>query len=330
MLSIKENLLETLKKDGHPDRFVKGWEFVGVLFPAPYYMADYPLAPDTRGYDQYGVYWDWPVGQMGPFPVHDEEHRILKDICEWREIVKKPYIPEDPGFWGMLNGMAAGARAQGKLVAALHPQGIFERLHALMGMEDCMCNFYEEPEEMEELINFLVEIEIDFAKVMIEKVGIEAVLHHDDWGSGETTFMSKDMFDEFILPAYKKIYGFYKENGILIIHHNDGWAASLVPSMIEMGIDIWQGVLRTNDIPALLDKYEGQITFMGGIRSAEVDLPDSDPAKIEAEVEELCAMISGKRSFIPALTAGVPASSFPGNMDLADAAVEKMNEKYFK
>ena len=31
MLTIKENLLETLKKDGHPDRFVKGFEFLKWL-----------------------------------------------------------------------------------------------------------------------------------------------------------------------------------------------------------------------------------------------------------------------------------------------------------
>ena len=54
------------------------------------------------------------------------------------------------------------------------------------------------------------------------------------------------MFEEFLLPAYKDIYGCYKENGVeLIVHHSDSYAATLVPYMIEMGIDIWQGVMTT-------------------------------------------------------------------------------------
>ena len=40
MLTVKQNLAEVMKKDGHPDRFVKGWEFLNVLFPAGYYMGD--------------------------------------------------------------------------------------------------------------------------------------------------------------------------------------------------------------------------------------------------------------------------------------------------
>ena len=74
------------------------------------------------------------------------------------------------------------------------------------------------------------------------------------------------MFDEFLLPAYKKIYGYWKANGVeVIIHHSDSYAADLVPEMIEMGVDVFQGVVGTNNIPELIKQYGGQITFMGGL-----------------------------------------------------------------
>ena len=40
------------------------------------------------------------------------------------------------------------------------------------------------------------------------------------------------MFREFFLDAYKRIYGYYHDRVELIIHHNDSYSATLVPTMI--------------------------------------------------------------------------------------------------
>ena len=88
-----------------------------------------------------------------------------------------------------------------------------------------------------------------------------------------------------------------------MIHHSDSYAANLVPSMIEMGIDIWQGVMSTNNIPELIEKYGGQITFMGGIDSGEVDREDWSREHIAQEVERVCRE-NGTKFFIPCNTMG--------------------------
>lgn len=328
MLTIRENLLETMKKDGHPDRFVKQYEFIELIPEDLYYMGDYPLTPGGEGYDQFGVFWSFPEGQMGAFPVHDDAHRLLKDITEWREIVRKPVAPPVPGYWAMLKAHADSVDRTQKFACAFQTQGVFERLHALMGMEDAMMSFYEEPEELKELIDFIVEVELEFAKNMVERVGVDAVLHHDDWGGAQSTFMSPDMFEEFILPAYKKIYGYYKEHNVLIIHHNDAFSATLVPYMIEMGMDIWQGPIPCNNIPELIEKYGGQITFMGEIETRLCDVPDWKEEVIQKEVERACQKC-GIHSFIPCQTAGMPGSAFPGVYEAVDRAIDEQSKKMF-
>ena len=76
----------------------------------------------------------------------------------------------------------------------------------------------------------------------------------------------------FIFEPYKEIYGYYHSHGVeLVIHHSDSYAATLVPSMIEMGIDVWQGCMGTNNLPELIKKYGGKISFMGGIENRAVD-----------------------------------------------------------
>ena len=74
----------------------------------------------------------------------------------------------------------------------------------------------------------------------------------------------------------------------VIIHHSDSYAANLVPSMIEMGIDVWQGVMNTNDIPGMIEKYGKDITFMGGIDSASVDYEGWTREEIAKQVKRTC------------------------------------------
>jgi hypothetical protein len=331
MLTAIENLKETMKSDGHPDRFVNQFEFIHLLVPDLYYMGDYPLRPGEEGYDQYGVFWRFSEGQMAAFPVHDDEHKVIKDICEWDKVLTHlPVAPPVPEFWGMLNGIAAQAVPGEQYVAALATQGVFERLHALMGMEDAMIAMYEEPEKVKELISFITEAELDFAKNIMDHVpSVKALFHHDDWGSGVNSFLSPAMFDEFITPAYKTIYGYWKERGVeLIVHHSDSYAANLVPSMIEMGIDIWQGVVPENDIPELVKQYAGQITFMGEIETLLIDLPGTAQEKIAGEVERACRKCKGP-SFIPCLTAGMPISMFPGTYEKVSGEICRMSRELF-
>ena len=201
--------------------------------------------------------------------------------------------------------------------------------HYLMGMENALMSFYEEPEAMHELINYLTEYELDYAKALVENLHPDAILHHDDWGSQISTFLSPAMFEEFFLESYKKIYGFYKANGVeLIVHHSDSYAATLVPYMIEMGIDIWQGVMTTNDIPKMIKEYGEKITFMGGVHSGVIDHPEWTKEQIDAEFARACRE-SGKLYFIPGACQGLPVSSFPGVYEACDEAIEKMSKEMF-
>ena len=331
MLSAIENLKETMKRDGHPDRFVNQYEFLHILLPDLYYMGNRPRKPGSEGCDGYGVFWRFREGQMGPLPVHDAEHTLIQDICCWDEkLTRFPAAPEDPAYWAMLNDMTAKAVPGEQYATALYTQGIFERLHSLMGMEDAMIALYEEPEKVHELIDFLVAAELDFAKNIMDHVpGVRALLHHDDWGSNVNSFLSPAMFDEFITPAYKKIYGYWRERGVkLIVHHSDSYAANLVPSMLEMGVDIWQGVFPENDIPKLVEQYGGRITFMGEIRTLAIDLPDVTDEEIAREVERACLKCKGP-SFIPCLTAGLPISHFPGVYDKVSGEIRRMSRELF-
>ncbi|MBF7096756.1 uroporphyrinogen decarboxylase family protein [Alkalibacter mobilis] len=325
MLTIRQNLLETIK-GGNPDRFVKQFEFMELIYECP--MGSFP-GPGETIVNDWGITFTWPEGQVGGFPIHDEEHIVLKDITKWKEQVKIPPIVKDDAAWAPAVEHANKIDRSEKFVTAFVAPGLFEMTHHLMSMENALMAYYEDPDKMHELIEALCERELEYAAEVIKRIKPDCLFHHDDWGGQKSTFISPEMFEEFYLPYYKKIYKFYKDNGVEVaVHHSDSYAASFVPFMIEMGVDIWQGVMTTNNTPELVKKYGGQMSFMGDIDSGVVDFPGWNREIIDREVERACKN-NGKLYFIPCLTQGGDYGSFPGVYEETSKSIDEMSKKMF-
>lgn len=325
MLTRRQNLMETIR-GGNPDRFVNQYEFLEIIMEAP--LRTRPQRGETIT-NEWGITMAWPQDQLGPFPVHDEKHTVLKDITQWKNVVKAPSVEFSDERWAPAVAHAKSVDRKDKFVTVFFASGTFEMTHMLMGMEGAMLNLYEEPEHMHDLIEYLTDYEIRYAQQVIDRIQPDALFHHDDWGGQIASFMSPAMFEEFFLEPYKKAYGFWKDNGVeLIVHHSDSYAANLVPQMIEMGIDIWQGVMTTNNTPDLIREYGGRISFMGELDSGPLDHSSWDKDAIAAQVEKACRTC-GKHYFIPCLTQGLNFSSFPGVYEAASEAIDRMSRKLF-
>ena len=98
--------------------------------------------------------------------------------------------------------------------------------------------------------------------------------------------------------------------------------------MIDMGIDIWQGVMTCNNIPELIKQYGGKITFMGGIDSATIDYPGWTVDDVAREVDRACREC-GKLYFIPGASQGLAVSTFPGVYEETTRQIELASKRYF-
>ena len=329
MLTKRQNLLETIH-GGHPDRFVNQYEAFAMQVGNAFSIHNPgPKLGEHNVVNAWGVTKSWPVGTPGAFPVHTPDKIVIKDIDEWQKYLKVPQVKYDAQVWEPFIEAAEKVDRNEYFVTSFVVPGIFEQCHYLMEIQNCLVAFYDSPDEMKELIEVLTQFELDLAEDICKYIKPDALFHHDDWGSQVSTFLSPDMFREFIKPAYMKIYGYYKSHGVeLVVHHSDSYAATLVPDMIDMGIDIWQGVMTSNNIPELIKKYGGKISFMGGIDSAKVDYEGWTKEVIQAEVDRACAEC-GTLYFIPNASQGLAMSTFPGVYEALSEAIEKENPKYF-
>ena len=328
MLTIRENLLETIH-GGHPDRFVNQYEAFKML-NTPLNLHDHnPKYGEENVVNAWGVTRSWPEGTPGPFPVHTPDKIVIKDITRWREYVHAPSLDFPEEEWETFVKAAEAVDRTQYFATFFCAPGVLEQCHHLGEIQATMMNFYEEPEAMHELIDYLTEYELRLAARVCKYLKPDALFHHDDWGSQTSTFISPAMFEEFLLPAYKQIYGYYKSHGVeLVVHHSDSYAATLVPYMIEMGIDIWQGVMTTNNIPELIRKYGGKISFMGGIDSASVDRPDWNREMVAREVKRACDE-NGKLYFIPCATQGLGISTYEGVYETTSEEIARYSKIAF-
>lgn len=327
MLTPRENMMETIK-GGKPDRFVKQYEAVSYV-PEPYSAASPKIKRGGYGVNQWGVTRYFSENAPAPIPVHNDGLTVCKDITRWHEAVKAPAIAEDYESWRPFIEMAEKIDRKNFFVATSFYPGIFENLHFLMGMEDTFVNFYEEPEHMHGLIDYIADWELYYAELLCKYIKPDLVMHSDDLGSSNSSFFSPKIFNEFFVPSYKRIFGCLKNRGVeVIMHHSDSYAANLVPGMIEMGVDIWQGTMSTNNIPGLIKKHGGQIAFMGGIDNREVDRPDWTAELIMKATEKACRE-NGKEYYIPATLMAMPGCLYPGVYEAVSDAIDIMSRQMF-
>ena len=330
MLTKRENFLETMN-GGKPEHYVDNFEYVSLFFDrisagiTPKFELDVPFQ------NAWGVWQLMATGEPGMMPLTDGDRQLITDVCEWESQLNTPQLiyPEDE--WEATVARVKEIDRNETFCAPFLGNGIFEKLHYFMGMEDAMVNFYEEPEAMHDLIDYISDWEVKQAEEIVRHFHPDAIFHHDDWGSQKNSFLAPEMFEEFIKPAYEKIYGFWKENGVeVIIHHSDSFAANLVPMFHDMHIDVWQGVINENNIPKLLEEHP-EVTYMGGLNNGIYDKPDTTPEQIEAGFRELLDACpdQGKFHLCPGLTMGEPGSVFKHIYPMTGEVLYKLSKEYF-
>ena len=332
MLSKKDNLLETMKRGGRPDRLVRQFEGTAMVpgDPVNFYIRGNRYPGMEPLYDRWGSRILWPAGEPGAIP--DSNYKVIPDVASWRDFVKVPDIIANCSaaeLWEPYLERFNKVDRSEDLAMVFAPTGIFERFHFLMGFEDTLCNFLLEPEAMADLARAIGEYRYQGYKLMVEYAHPDAILSHDDWGSKTSLFVPPESWREVMVPAYRKGYDYLHEQGVIIIHHSDSFCEPIIEDMVDLHIDIWQGVLPQNDIVKLQKQLDGRLCLSGGIDAAIVDRPDSTEEEIRAETRRCCMTYCPGGNFIPCLTYGGPGAIYPHVDEIIDDEIGRCSEELF-
>ena len=327
MMTPKENFLELLKPNGQPDRQLCQYEALHMCLNDPintYLRGNRKRG--TVGKDRWGTTISFPADAPGPMPVTTDGLAVCPDVTRWRETVHAPDIAACTEGWETCRAAARAACGEEKLLAGFMGTGIFEQCHFLMGFEDTLTNLYEHPQEMHALIDCITTYRLLYVKLLIDNLQPDVIFSHDDWGTKDALFMKPEMWREFFKEPYRRFYGYIRSRGVIAIHHADSYLVPIVEDMAEIGIQVWQGVLPENDIPALQQKLHGRLVLMGGMGAA-IDRADAAPEEIYGYAMDTLRRCCPGGHYIPSITYGLQGAVYPHVDEYIDRAIADYNRE---
>jgi uroporphyrinogen-III decarboxylase len=166
---------------------------------------------------------------------------------------------------------------------------LFERLHALRGFENVLMDLYLERERVEKLADSIVEFDLRIIENISSRFPgqIHGFTFTDDWGTERNTIVSKELWDDFFKPRYKRIFDVCKDAGWHVWMHSCGRINKIIPSLIEIGCDVLNlQQPTTNGIEETGTEFAGRICFQT-LCDIQHTLPFKSADEIRAEARQL-------------------------------------------
>lgn len=229
--------------------------------------------------------------------LDEEMGRVL-----WSRYVHSPWDhAQDPDFWKTLREKTLQLRAStDKALMIVCGCNLFEWGTFLRRMDNFLMDLLCEPDQVARMLDQLLERHLATLAKVCDSVGdiVDIIRFGDDLGMTSGPFMDVDTYRSLFKPRHKQLCDYVKTHSQMhTFIHSCGSISSLMPDLIEAGIEIFNPV-QTNARqmePEFLKKEFGQdCTFWGGGVETVGTLNNGTPEQVREQVlERLEIMLAG-------------------------------------
>jgi uroporphyrinogen decarboxylase len=167
---------------------------------------------------------------------------------------------------------------------------IFETAWQLRGMQEFLMDLAIDPAIPIYMMDRILDVHKENTRRVLEIAGdrLDMIYFYDDVATQNSLMISKNMWRDLIRPRHMQIIEIAKTFGKPVMYHCDGAIGSLIPELIDMGIDLLNPIqidAKGMDPAWLKAEYGQQISFHGGIDIVHT-LPKGSIKEVEKEVRE--------------------------------------------
>lgn len=247
-------------------------------------------------------YFPYINGFPETYDTLDEEMgRVL-----WSRYGHSPWNhTQDPDFWKTLREKTLQLRAStDKALMIVCGCNLFEWGTFLRRMDNFLMDLLCEPDQVARMLDQLLERHLATLAKVCDSVGdvVDIIRFGDDLGMTSGPFMDVDTYRSLFKPRHKQLCDYVKTHSQMhTFIHSCGSISSLMPDLIEAGIEIFNPV-QTNARqmePEFLKKEFGQdCTFWGGGVETVGTLNNGTPEQVREQVLERLEIMSAGGGFV--------------------------------
>ena len=166
-------------------------------------------------------------------------------------------------------------------------QGFFGTPRNLLGPENLLMGYYDQPELIRAIITDLTDFWIALYDQVLSRVHCDLGLIWEDMSYKAGSLISPATFREFMLPAYRRLTGCWRDHGIRNVWvDTDGDCWGLIPLLMEGGVTgIYPMEVRAGMNVVAVRQAFPTLQIMGGIdKTAIAAGRQATDAELEAKV----------------------------------------------
>jgi uroporphyrinogen decarboxylase len=165
---------------------------------------------------------------------------------------------------------------------------VFYWHNKLRGLELSLMDLALRPEFSRHLIRRITDSFLEYHSRCFEAAGryIDLTQVTDDFGSQTGLLISQRMFEEYYRVGMQQGIDLAKRHGIRVFHHDDGAIYPLIPTLLDMGIDVLNPIqwrCKGMDRDAIGRDFGGRVCFHGGVDN-QATLPFGTAEDVRQEV----------------------------------------------
>ena len=184
--------------------------------------------------DEFPCVFIWPDSGLHA-PYHGGP--VIEDEVGYDAIMDKLY-PEGCIKYAIEQAQALAERhKKGEVIVRVWLDGFFWFPRKLLGIENHLFAFYDQPELLHRMAQDLAEYNLRGLEAVFNVLTPDMVGFAEDMSYNNGPMLSHENFLEFLKPYYNKIVPYIKEKGVTAWVDTDGDVTQMIPWLLDSGID---------------------------------------------------------------------------------------------